>query len=106
MNTQNNCSFSASLSFLSAPSLQSPSARSSGLVCRSHIFRVGVGEAKEVVLVQVHDDELVCWCQVHGHLGELLVEVAGVPTAPLQVELGILKDGGYGGNEGWMKGGL
>lgn len=70
------------------------------LVWRSHIFGVGVGEAEEVVLIQVHDDELVCWRQVYGHLGELLVEVAGVPTVPLQVECGILKDGEYNGREG------
>lgn len=56
------------------------------LICRSHIFRVSVGEAEEIVLVQVHDDELVSWCQVHRHLGELLVKVTGVPTVPLQVE--------------------
>lgn len=56
------------------------------LNCRSHIFWVSVGEAEEFVLVQVHDDELVCRRQVHRHLGELLVEVTGVPTVPLQVE--------------------
>ena len=56
------------------------------LICGSHIFRVGVGEAEEVVLVQVHDDELVRRRQVRRHLGELLVKVAGVPAVPLQVE--------------------
>lgn len=39
---------------------------------------VGVGEALELVLVQVHDEEFVCWRQLHRHLGELLVEVANV----------------------------
>lgn len=56
------------------------------LICRSHIFRISVGEAKEFVLVQVHDDKLVRRSQVHRHLGELLVKVTGVPTVPLQVE--------------------
>lgn len=47
----------------------------------SHLYdelRVGVGEALKLVLVQVHDEELVCGRQLHGHLGELLVEVADV----------------------------
>lgn len=52
----------------------------------SHVFRVGVGETKELVLVQVHDDELVCWRQVRWHLGELLVKVTGVTTVSLQTE--------------------
>lgn len=39
---------------------------------------VGVGEALELVLVQVHDEEFVCWRQLHHHLGELLVKVANV----------------------------
>lgn len=56
------------------------------LICRSLIFRVGVGEAEEIVLVHVHDDELVSRRQVHGHFGELLVKVAGVPAVLLQVE--------------------
>lgn len=55
------------------------------LISGGHVFRVDVGKAEELVLVQVHDDELVCWRQVHSHLGELLVKVAGVPTVPLQV---------------------
>lgn len=41
-------------------------------------FGVGVGEALKLVLVQIHDEELVCWCQLHRHLCELLVEVAHV----------------------------
>lgn len=41
-------------------------------------FRVGVGESLKLVLVQVHDEELVCGRQLHRHLGELLVEVANV----------------------------
>lgn len=64
---------------------QSTSLIPSVLICRCYIFRVGVGEAKELVLVQVHDDELVRRRQIHGHLGELLVKVAGVSTVPLQV---------------------
>lgn len=39
---------------------------------------VGVGETLELVLVQVHDEEFVCWRQLHRHLGELLVKVANV----------------------------
>lgn len=39
---------------------------------------VGVGEALKLVLVQVHDEELVRGRQLHGHLGELLVKVADV----------------------------
>lgn len=39
---------------------------------------VGVGEALELVLVQVHDEEFVCRRQLHRHLGELLVKVANV----------------------------
>lgn len=41
-------------------------------------FRVGVGEALKLVLVQVHNEELVCGRQLHRHLCELLVEVADV----------------------------
>lgn len=55
------------------------------LICRSSIFRVSVGEAEEVVLVQVHDDQLVGRSQVHWHLGELFIKVTSVTTAPLQV---------------------
>lgn len=43
-------------------------------------FRVGVGESLKLVLVQVHDEELVCGRQLHRHLGELLVKVADVTT--------------------------
>lgn len=41
-------------------------------------FGVGVGEALKLVLVQIHNEELVCGRQLHNHLGELLVEVANV----------------------------
>lgn len=41
-------------------------------------LRVGVGEALKFILVQVHDEELVCRRQLHRHLCELLVEVAHV----------------------------
>lgn len=41
-------------------------------------FRVGVGEALKLILVQVHDEELVCGRQVHRHLCELLVEVCDI----------------------------
>lgn len=53
---------------------------------RSHVCRVGVGEAEEVFLVQIHDDELVCRRQVQRHLGELLVKVTSVLLVLLQVE--------------------
>lgn len=39
---------------------------------------VGVGEALKLVLVQIHDEELVCGRQLHHHLGELLVKVSDV----------------------------
>lgn len=41
-------------------------------------LRVCVGEALKLVLVQVHDEELVCGRQLHYHLGKLLVEVGDV----------------------------
>lgn len=54
------------------------------LLIGSHVFRVGVGEAEELVLVQVHYDKFVCRSQVDRHLGELFVKVASVPAVPLQ----------------------
>lgn len=60
------------------------------LICRSHVFRVGEGEAEELVLVQVHYDKFVRRRQVDGHLGELLVKVASVPTVPLQDGRGVV----------------
>jgi len=39
---------------------------------------VGEGEAQELVLVQVHDEQLVRGRQLHRHLGELLVKVTHV----------------------------
>lgn len=39
---------------------------------------IGVREALELVLVQVHDEEFVCRRQLHHHLGELLVKVSNV----------------------------
>lgn len=41
-------------------------------------FGIGVGEALELVLVQVHDEELVGRRQLHWHLCELLVEVPDI----------------------------
>lgn len=74
------------------------------LICRGGVFGVSVGEAEEVILVQVHDDQLVRGSQVHGHLGELLVKVTSVSTAPLQVvrvmeERRERKQGGGEGNK-------
>lgn len=62
----------------------SPAVLCSALISRSLIFRVGEGEAEEVILVQVHDDQFVRRRQVHRHLGEFFVKVARVPAAPLQ----------------------
>lgn len=86
----NKCKTSCALSsFLSALQLEfsnrPPVWAGPTLICRSSVFGVGVGEAEEVVLVQVHDDQLVGGSQVHWHLGELLVKVTSVTTAPLQV---------------------
>lgn len=50
------------------------------------VFGVGVGEALELVLVQVHDEQLVCGSQLHRHLGELLVKVAHVTAGFLTRE--------------------
>lgn len=41
-------------------------------------LRIGVGKALELVLVQIHDEEFICRRELYRHLGELLVEVAGV----------------------------
>lgn len=43
-----------------------------------NVLRVGVGEALELVLVQVHDEELVRGRQLHHHLCELLVKVGDI----------------------------
>lgn len=56
-------------------------ARGGSLMNTSHLndeLRVGVREALELVLVQVHDEEFVCRRQLHRHLGELLVKVSNV----------------------------
>lgn len=41
-------------------------------------FGVGVGEALKLHLVQIHNEELVCGCQLHRHFSELLIEVANI----------------------------
>lgn len=41
-------------------------------------FRVGVGEALKLILVQIHNEELVCGRQLNHHLGELFVKVADI----------------------------
>lgn len=86
----NKCKTSFTLSsFLSALQLEfsnsPPVWAGRALICRSIVFGVCVGEAEEVILVQVHDDQLVGRSQVHWHLGKLLVKVTSVTTAPLQV---------------------
>lgn len=81
------------------------------LLIGSHVFRVGVGEAEELVLVQVHYDKFVCRSQVDRHLGELFVKVASVPAVPLQGGGGLcdimggggrMAGGGGGGTE-WIR---
>lgn len=47
---------------------------------------VGVGEALEFVLVQIHYEEFICWGQLNRHLGEFLVEIPSVATIFLQGE--------------------
>lgn len=47
---------------------------------------VGVGEALEFILVEVHNEELVCGCQLHHHLGELFVKVANITAGLLNKE--------------------
>lgn len=75
------------------------------LICGGHVFGVGEGEAEELVLVQVHDEELVRRCQVHRHLGELSVEVTGVAAVPLWVAIvegrrgGVMNRGVGGGRD-------
>lgn len=46
---------------------------------------IGVGKALELVLVQIHDEEFICWSELHCHLGELLVKVAGVTLIFLDI---------------------
>lgn len=56
-------------------------ARAGSLVNTSDLndeLGIGVREALELVLVQVHDEEFVCRRQLHCHLGELLVKVSNV----------------------------
>lgn len=48
---------------------------------------VGVGEALELILVQVHNKELVSWSQIDGHLGELLIEVTNITTGLLKLKM-------------------
>lgn len=43
-------------------------------------LRVGVGEALEFILVQIHNEEFIGWCQLNHHLGELLVEIPSVTS--------------------------
>lgn len=45
---------------------------------------VSVGEALELILIQVHNEEFVCWSQLDRHLGKLLIEVCCVAPIFLQ----------------------
>lgn len=46
---------------------------------------IGVGKALELILVQIHDEEFICWSELDCHLGELLVEVARVMLIFLEI---------------------
>lgn len=61
--------------YLSLISLHSDNMNSSDLYDE---FWVGVGEALKLILVQVHNEELVCGGQFHHHLSELLIKVANI----------------------------
>ena len=69
------CNWAVSVGVKSCPGLRLTNRNPSDLYNK---LGVGVGEALKLVLVQVHDEELVCGRQLHRHLGELLVEVADV----------------------------
>lgn len=49
----------------------------------NHKLGVSVGEASKFVLVQVHDEEFVSWCEFHRLSGELFVEVGGISPVSL-----------------------
>ncbi len=51
-----------------------------------HVLRVEEGESRELVLVQVHHEELVGGREVGALRGELLVEVAHVLAVALEME--------------------
>lgn len=48
------------------------------------ILRVGVGEPQELVLVQIHDKQLVGGRELHSHFSELSVKVAGISAVSLE----------------------
>lgn len=48
-------------------------------------LRIGVGKALELILVQIHDEKFIGWSELDCHLGELLVEVAGVLPIFLEI---------------------
>lgn len=48
-------------------------------------FRVGVREASELILVQVHDEEFVGGRELHRLPGELFVEVGSVAFVLLEL---------------------
>lgn len=51
---------------------------------RIDILRVGVGEAQELVLVQIHDKQLVGGRELDGHFCELPVKVASISAVSLE----------------------
>lgn len=48
------------------------------------ILRVGVGEPQKLVLVQIHDKQLVGGRELHSHFSELSVKVAGISAVSLE----------------------
>lgn len=48
------------------------------------ILRVGVGEPQELVLVQIHDKQLVSGRELHSHFSELPVKVASISAVSLE----------------------
>lgn len=66
-------------------------------------FRVGVREASELVLVQVHDEEFVGGRELHRLPGELFVEVGSVAFVLLSNGKHRVKEGSAG-REAFAKG--
>lgn len=46
-------------------------------------FGVSIGEAREFILIQVHDEEFVSGRELHRLSGELFVEVGGISLVSL-----------------------
>lgn len=48
------------------------------------VLQVGEGEPQELVLVQIHDKQLVGWRELDGHFCELPVKVASISAVSLE----------------------